>query len=327
LSGSDVNFDGSINPALRGYNDWANVDLRQIGATGSDIFGAGIKTFGTGVKTFGTGVKTFGTGVKTFGTGIQHAGEISFETANSSVRPPRSLTATQTPAPRYIQLNWLAPNFGQINSYNIYRATNGTPAPPALASVPGNALTYTDKNVTCGPTYTYFVTALLADGRESAPSNSVSMTDCSPPYTFTGFYSPLATADPPNYNSYSGSYNLSKSITAKWTLQDSKGNLVTNLNANILYAVGPFAPQADGSCRPSQVSVVAGCSSNKPSSCPANTTTLFSPTAGAKGSSTFRFSTNQFVFNWDTKTTVAGCYVLELDLDSGQVERSGLKLQ
>jgi len=253
--------------------------------------------------------------------------ELTFETANSSVRPPRFLSATLTATPRYIRLNWTAPTFGEIASYSIYRTTNGTPAPPAIASVPGNTLTYTDKNLTCGPTYTYVVTALLSDGRESVASNSVSQTDCLPPYVFTGFYSPLATADPPNSNSYSGSFNLSKSVTAKWTLQDSSGNLVTNLNPNTLYGIGPFAPQADGTCRPSQVNKVAGCSVSNPPSCPASVQALYSPTSGAKGASTFRFSSNQFVFNWDTKTTTAGCYVLELDLDSGQVERTGLKLQ
>jgi hypothetical protein len=332
-SNSDANFDGTISTSLRGYNDWANLDLRQLGATGSDIFGTGRLTGGTGRLTGGAGRLTGGTGRLTGGAGRLTGGagvgnaELSFETANSSVRPPRSLTAVLTPAPRYIQLNWNAPTFGQISSYNIYRATNGTPVPPAIVNVPGNTLTYTDKNVTCGPTYTYVVTALLSDGRESVPSNSVSQTDCLPPYVFTGFYSPLATADPPNTNSYSGPFNLSKSVTAKWTLQDSAGNLVTNLNANILYGIGPFAAQADGTCRPSQVSKVAGCSVTNPPSCPANVQALYSPTAGAKGNSTFRFSSNQFVFNWDTKTTTAGCYVLELDLDSGQVERTGLKLQ
>jgi len=323
VNDSDVNFDGTINTTLRGYNDWASLDLRQFGASGADMFGTGIGRTGPGIGRTGPGIGRTGPGIGRTGPG---RGDLTFATANSSVRPPRFLMATLTAPPRYIQLNWTAPTFGQISSYNIYRATNGTPAPPAIASVPGNTLTYTDKNVTCGPTYTYFVTALLSDGRESVPSNSVSLTDCAPPYVFTGFYSPLATADPPNTNSYSGIFNLGKSVTAKWMLQDSSGNLVTNLNANTLYGVGPFAPQADGTCRPSQVSKVAGCTVNNPPSCPANVT-LYSPTTGAKGNSTFRFSTNQFVFNWDTKTTTAGCYVLELDLDSGQVERSGLKLQ
>ena len=327
VNGSDVNFNGAIDTSLRGYNDWANLDLRQIGATGNDILGTGTIKLGTGTIKLGTGTIKLGTGTIKLGTGVGNA-ELTFTTANSSVRPPRKLTGALTPPPRYIQLSWTAPTFGQVSSYNVYKATNGTPTPPAFANVAGNTLSFTDQNVTCGPTYTYFVTALLSDGRESVPSNSVSLTDCAPPYIFTGFYSPLVTADPPNTNSYSGAFNLSKSVTAKWTLQDSSGNLVTNLNANTLYGIGPFAPQADGSCRPlSQVNLVAGCSLTSPSSCPANATTLFSPTTGAKGNSTFRFSTNQFVFNWDTKTTAAGCYVLELDLDSGQVERTGLKLQ
>jgi hypothetical protein len=326
VNGSDSNFDGTINTTLRGYNDWANLDLRQIGATGSDIYGTGKVYGGTGKVYGGTGKVYGGTGKVYGGTGIGHS-DLTLETANSSVRPPRFLMATLTAPPRYIQLNWTVPTFGQISSYNIYRATNGSPVPPAIASVAGNTLTYNDKNVTCGPTYTYVVTALLLDGRESVSSNLVSQTDCAPPYVFTGFYSPLATADPTNTNSYSGIFNLGKSVTAKWTLQDSSGNLVTNLNANTLYGVGPFAPQADGTCRPSQVNKVAGCSMNNPPSCPGNVQTLYSPTAGAKGASTFRFSTNQFVFNWDTKTTTAGCYVLELDLDSGQVERTGLTLQ
>jgi hypothetical protein len=324
VNGSDVNFDGTINTTLRGYNDWANLDLRQFGASAADMSGSGIGRIGPGIGRIGPGIGRIGPGIGRIGPG---RGDLTLETANSSVRPPRFLMATLTAPPRYIQLNWTAPTFGQISSYNIYKAINGTPAPPAIASVPGNTLSYTDKNVTCGPTYTYFVTALLSDGRESVPSNSVSLTDCAPPYVFTGFYSPLATADPPNTNSYSGIFNLGKSVTAKWMLQDSSGNLVTNLNANTLYGVGPFAPQADGTCRPSQVSKVAGCTANNPSSCPANVQALYSPTAGAKGNSTFRFSTNQFVFNWDTKTATAGCYVLELDLDSGQVQRSGLKLQ
>src|SRR5262249_17733553 len=67
--GSDVNFDGTINATLRGYNDWANLDLRQIGATGSDISGAGRVTGGTGRVTGGAGRVTGGTGRVTGGAG------------------------------------------------------------------------------------------------------------------------------------------------------------------------------------------------------------------------------------------------------------------
>ncbi len=150
LSGSDVNFDGTISAAWRGYDDWANVDLRQIGATGSEISGGGKLTVGTGKLTVGTGKLTVGTGKLTVGAGKltvgTGVGDLTFETANSSVRSPRRLTATQTPTPRHIQLNWLAPSFGQIGSYNIYRSTNGATA-VLISSVPGTSLTFTDMTV------------------------------------------------------------------------------------------------------------------------------------------------------------------------------------
>jgi X-X-X-Leu-X-X-Gly heptad repeat protein len=190
VSGSDVNFDGTISAALRGYDDWANLDLRQIGATGSEIVGGGKLTVGTGKLTVGTGKLTVGTGKLTVGAGKltvgTGVGELTFETANSSVRSPRSLTATQSTPPRYIQLNWFAPTFGQIGSYNIYRSTNGATA-VLISSVLGTSLTFTDTAVTCGPTYSYFVTAVLANTnppQESVPSNTTSaIPTCTPTST------------------------------------------------------------------------------------------------------------------------------------------------
>ena len=190
VSGSDVNFDGTISAALRGYDDWANLDLRQIGATGSEIYGGGKLTVGTGKLTVGTGKLTVGTGKLTVGAGKltvgTGVGELTFETANSSVRSPRNLTATQTTPPRYIQLSWFAPTFGQISSYNIYRSTNGATA-ALISSVLGTSLTFTDTAATCGPTYSYFVTAVLANTtppQESVPSNITSaISTCAPTST------------------------------------------------------------------------------------------------------------------------------------------------
>jgi len=320
-AGQDINFDGIPNTStasspLRGFNDWAHIDLRQIGATGSNIPGAGI--FGVGGGIFGVGGGIFGVG------GGLGNGDLTVEAANSVVRPPRNLTGTVTAPPRYIQLNWTAPSFGQISSYNVYRAVNGVPVAPPYANVPGNppATSFLDTNVTCGPTYTYFVTALLSDGRESVPSNSVSLKACGSPYIFTGFYPTLS---PAGDSSNSGSFNIGKSVTAKWTLQDSSGNYIGNLNANALFAVGPVNPLTNGKCPlPNQVPVFSNSTGY-----PYPVATLYSPTTGAKGNSTFRIATsnNQFIFNWDTTGFKAGCYVLELDLDSGQVERTTLKLQ
>ena len=180
MSGSDVNFDGAISATLRGYDDWANLDLRQVAATGSEIFGGGKLTVGTGKLTVGTGKLTVGTGKLTVGAGKltvgTGVGELNFQTANSFVRSPRNLTATTTNPPRYIRLDWGAPSFGQIGTYNIYRSTDGATA-VQINSVAGTLLTFTDTSVTCGPTYSYFVTAVLANTnppQESVPSNITS---------------------------------------------------------------------------------------------------------------------------------------------------------
>jgi X-X-X-Leu-X-X-Gly heptad repeat protein len=190
ISGSDVNFDGAVSATLRGYDDWANLDLRQIGATGSEIYGGGKLTVGTGKLTVGTGKLTVGTGKLTVGAGKltvgTGVGELNFQTANSFVRSPRNLTATQTSPPRYIRLDWGSPTFGQIGSYNIYRSTDGATA-VKINSVVGTSLTFTDTNVTCGPSYSYFVTAVLANTnppQESVPSNTTSaIASCAPTST------------------------------------------------------------------------------------------------------------------------------------------------
>ena len=45
---------------------------------------------------------------------------------------------------------------------------------------------------------------------------------------------------------------------------------------------------------------------------------LYSPTGGAAGGSTFRFGSNQYVFNWDTsKGATKGCWEIVLQLDDG----------
>jgi hypothetical protein len=335
-SNQDINFNGKIDASLRGYNDWARMDLRQVGATGSlsvfaGITGGGLNGDGgiTGGGINGDGGITGGgingdggiTGGGINGDGGVGRNEITKEAANSVVRPPRNLNGSVTPPPRYIQLTWLPPTFGTVSFYNLYKSVDGTADPASPIRVMGTS--YLDKNVTCGPTYTYFVTAVLTDGRESIGSNSVSLKDCAPPYVFAGFFSPMTTADPPNAGSYSGQFNATKSITPKWTLQDSTGTPVTNLAANTLYVTGPYSAASSGpACNTSQAPLIFSYNGVLPG----NVSTLYSPTSGAKGNSTFR-SSGQFIFNWDTTGFALGCYVMELDLDSGQVFRTSLLLR
>jgi hypothetical protein len=191
----DINFNGTPDAPFTGFNDWANLDLRQIGAR-RGVFGFSGDVWGTlDDGTGGTlddgaggtlddgagGTLDDGTG----GTLDDGAGglESDFTQANSTVDPPNNLTAALVG--RSVVLTWTAPDFGQIRTYLIWRAntTNGpisstnpavnvgkvTGAPPLT--------TFTDVTVRSGNTYTYFVTAALGadsganNANQSGPSN------------------------------------------------------------------------------------------------------------------------------------------------------------
>jgi hypothetical protein len=101
-------------------------------------------------------------------------------------------------------------------------------------------------------------------------------------------------------------------VTIAWQLKQFSGTYLNNLNLNLL-----GARQVTGtSCLPSAVPL-------------GFTQTLFSPTTGPAGGSTFVFNptTNAFTFNWNTSALQKGCYVVELDLGDGQVKRTALTLQ
>jgi hypothetical protein len=322
----DINFDGTIDTSVhgfRGYNDWANIDLRQIGATGSDLSGPG-KLGGTPGKLGGTPGKLGGTPGKLGGTPGKSE-EIDFETANGVTRPPRNLTATEDLSPRYIHLFWFPPTFGQIGSYNIYRQPPWTPGAPPTFSVPVGdpRLTFhtnpalphfgeyefVDKTVTCNPTgYQYFVSAVLVNTtQESEPSNTVSTGQSAE--LLTGCYLPPVFSSPTaNSSPLQGSM-----VSVKWSVKDaSNQNGVTfanNPGSNSLVAIGPISNDA-----------VCVSSTMTP---PVNTPHT---TISAAGSNITFDGTSQFSFPWLTSqgfngTNAAfppGCYRLELDLDSGQ---------
>jgi hypothetical protein len=334
----DIDYNGKIEIAatppppygLRGYDDWANIDLRQVGATGSlstaTQFGStGGAQFGsTGGAQFGsTGGAQFGsaggaqfgsTGGAQFGsTGGAGIPEIDENTANSVTRPPTQLTASEGVSPRTITLNWVAPTFGNIGTYNIYRSTdNGvTFNPKPLTSVPGAQLTYSD-TVTCNPTgYKYFVTAVLAGS--NPPQESVQSNTAPPgPPLLTGCYTNTPGTVALNPVMVSGSSTVGSFVPITWTLQDDDtGVFVSRLQANThLVAIGPVAN--DQTCG-SVTSIPAG----------TTRTTLLSNGVVNPNYSTSTFGvsqTNKFTFSWDTKPfiTGAGCWFFELDLDSGQ---------
>jgi len=210
-------------------------------------------------------------------------------------------------------LSFTAPGFGQsqIAAFNIYRSINGAAfSKPAYATVTvtgtpiplPNPLNFADTKVSCGATYSYFVTTVLSDGRESVPSNTAG--PISVPCTFVGFLSPLSTAGTISAPTFSGTVNRGSAVPLKWELLDANGNPISDLTTLKLMQACPTA----GKTTPPASSAVPPC------------VLLYSPTTGAKGSSTFRFSSPQFIFNWDTASTIgsgAGYFTVEMTLSDG----------
>lgn len=180
-----------------GFNDWQNVDFRQIGArlggagsSGSgtipDAIGGGIPgdSIGGGVPgdAIGGGVPGDAIGGGTIPDAIG-GGEVDYDLANSTVDAPNGLSATI--GNKVVNLAWNQPGFGQIRDYVIHRLTgtvsNTNPLtnaqPIATVKGPGTppngepTTTYTDSTAKNNTTYTYFVLSQLADGRQSGPSN------------------------------------------------------------------------------------------------------------------------------------------------------------
>jgi hypothetical protein len=131
-------------------------------------------------------------------------------------------------------------------------------------------------------------------------------------YKFIGFLTPLGPA-----STYSGAFNFGKVVPVKWQLTDVNGNLTsstTSLSMMVAYFSGP--PPAGGVCQ------IATSSSS---------ILLYSPTSGAAGNSTFRYSSGQFIFNWDTSSADSygrGCFTLSVQLNDGSApEVTSLQLQ
>jgi len=229
LISEDVNHNGVIgDPAFSGFNDWATIDLQQMSARASGFgfseggglkpgAGGGLKPgAGGGVDNEGGGLKPgAGGGLKPGAGGGLKPGagggiEQDTQTANSTVDPPTGLSCTTqltmtdgTLVPgctfssgtfnekaKGIPLTWSGPDFGQIRSYTVWRATGsfttmksvvtnilkfqqvgllntGTPPTPQFID------TFQLKSST---TYTYFVTDSNLPGAKSKASGPLVVT-------------------------------------------------------------------------------------------------------------------------------------------------------
>jgi hypothetical protein len=155
ISGSiDVNFSGTTEQPLLGFNDWQNFDLRQVGArsnlggysgggtpgdligggTPGDLIGGGtpgdLMGGGTPGDLIGGGATgdLIGGGTPgdligggTPGDLIGGGTDQDYDVANSTVDAPRNLSASLNKPTRTVILNWSAPGFGQIRTYLVYR--------------------------------------------------------------------------------------------------------------------------------------------------------------------------------------------------------------
>jgi hypothetical protein len=116
------------------------------------------------------------TNTATQGSGGPLSNELTYETANSVVRVPTA--PTETPTPAGVRVTWKAPAFGVVQTYTIYRSSNGA-TPIVIGSVSGvngnpPATEFTDTNPDLvSQTVVYTVTTtLVPDTQSAAPRQS-----------------------------------------------------------------------------------------------------------------------------------------------------------
>ncbi len=139
-----------------------------LGSGGTIALGSG------GNVTLGSGGNvTLGSGGNvTLGSGGALTNELTYETANSVVRPPSSPTETQGSG--VVRVDWMAPAFGVVQTYAIYRSSDGA-TPILIGSVSGNppATEFIDTNPdTTATTVMYTITTILVPDASEAPRQS-----------------------------------------------------------------------------------------------------------------------------------------------------------
>jgi hypothetical protein len=296
------------------------------------VFGQAV-TFSTTVSVVApaagtpSGIVTFRDGTTALGTAPLSGGTASFTTSslpvgshsitasyasNGNFAASVSLVVSQAvnKASTTTTVSSIIPNpsvIGQPATVNFTVAVvaPGIGAPTGTVTVSDGAgatctatLPATSCSLTSTATGAHTLTATYSGGGNFAGSSGTSSVQETVTYVFAGFISPLTAAGAFSAPSFSGTATLGKGIPIKWSLQGAAGNFISDLSTTtVLEAISN-----------------PGCS-GAPTG---NVILLYSPTTGAKGGSTFRFSTNQFVFNWDTSTgATAGCYTLVLQLNDG----------
>ncbi len=301
----------SANPTVFGQAVTFSAAISAV-APGAGI-PSGIVTFRDGATALGTMPLTAGTA--SFTTSSLVAGNHSITASyagngNFSASASAALAQTVNKVSTSTTISSISPNpvvVGQpvTVSFNVAVVAPGIGVPTGTVTVSDGAgatcaatLPATSCSLTSTTVGSNTLTAAYSGDSNFAGSSGTSTQQEVVNYLFTGFFSPLVSAGTFSNPSNSGTGNLGHAIPIKWSLQDGAGNFLSNLNTTVL-----FEAISNPSC------------SGAPTG---QATLLYSPTVGAKGGSTFRFSTNQFVFNWDTSTGVtSGCYTIVLQLNDG----------
>jgi len=306
-----VSLTSSANPTVFGQAVTFSAAISAV-APGAGI-PSGIVAFRDGATALGTMPLTAGTA--SFTTSSLVAGNHSITASyagngNFSASASAALAQTVNKVSTSTTISSISPNpvvVGQpvTVSFNVAVVAPGIGVPTGTVTVSDGAgatctaaLPATTCSLTSSTTGLHTLTATYSGDGNFAGSSGTSSAQETVTYVFTGFFSPLVAAGTFSAPSFSSKANLGNAVPVKWSLQNATGNYISNLStATLLEAIA----------NPSCSGVPTG-----------NAIVLYSPTSGAKGGSTFKFSTNQFVFNWDTSTGVTpGCFTLVLFLSDG----------
>jgi hypothetical protein len=284
--------------------------------TGSVIFRDGATTLGSVMLVAGNASFT----IASLGAGSHSITAIYLSNGNFAASASAALTQTVNKANTTTTISSITPNPVGVGkpvtvSFTVGVVAPGSGAPSGTVTVSDGAgatcvatLPATSCALTSTATGSHTLTATYSGDGNFAGSSGTSPVQETVTYAFTGFFSPLVAAGSFSAPSFSGTDNLGKGLPIKWSLRNAAGNYISDLSTTTL-----LEAISNPSC------------SGTPTG---NVIVLYSPTTGAKGGSTFRFSTNQFVFNWDTSTGVtAGCFTIVLQLNDGSLRATTVKLQ
>lgn len=273
---------GSRTPAPNAAG-WNNTPV-TVSFTCTDNLSGVAQGFPTGGTTLAA--NTPATGVTVAGTCMDLAGNVSTMNVGPikiDTTPPAVTISAPANGGSYVLNAAVASNFSCSDALS------------GVATCVGPVASGTNFNTSTFGIHTFTVTATDVAGNQAQATSTYTVG-----YNFVGFLSPLGPAGTVTAPSFSGTVNQGSAVPLKWELLDSNGNVISNLS--------------------SVVSIVACPSSGRTAAPGAPCVLLYSPTVGAKGNSSFRFSSPQFIFNWDTSSTigsVAGFFTVEVQLNDG----------